>query len=1230
MSGGGAQNVWRPGGVAIVTLFLGLTLAATALLVSGNLVREGPLARANALLLLGALAFAILILRFSAAGLPILVALVILNLSQALVRYHDFPSLLQVLVIVLAFAAWLKRETVPAGNVVGEPLTRFLGAYVLLTIVTTTVATSRAVGDARALELVKALVIYVLVTILIRDRKRLTQAMTALVASATLLGSLATFQALTGRFDLQFAGLARIKDAHIYGEVFQERIAGPVGDPNFFAQILLLVLPLAILVGFEQRRRLTRIFWLGAAAMILVASLLTYSRGAMIALAFIALALVRTLHIGWRKTAAAVGLLLLALVVLPRGITERFLTIEQILPSADAPLHPDSSFQERKLLMQVAWVMFGARPLLGVGVGNYTVRYDEYVDRVGSAARQYADPGDLHYPHNLILEVAAETGLAGLLLLAGVFTAAFVAAGRARRDALTAEDAVLARGASGLAIGMAGFLVTSLFLHLAFPRYLFLLFAFVAAFRRVAAEKAAQREPEIPASAAAGRVEQGRGDAIRARSPVAVLLSRFPKITETFILREIEELERQGQPVVLVPMIEERTSVVHEEAKPWCERALHAPLLSRAVLAATGRALVRQPSQVGRLLFWILSGSLHRPGTMAKSLLLVPKSIWLSERLRELGVGHLHAHFATHPATMARIIAALTGIPFSFTAHAHDIFVDRSLLREKIRDARFVRAISRFNRAFLRNLYPEEAADKIEVVHVGVPAKMFLPRIEGDAESTPVILCVAALEPYKGVPHLLEACRILAAEGRYFRTEIIGKGWMESQIRSEIDARGLADRVALRGAVPQQEVAESVRRCSLFVLPSVIAASGQMEGIPVSLMEAMAAERAVVATSISGIPELVEHGRTGILVDPANPVALAEAIRGLLDDPALRSSLGRAARSKVERDFELSHTVRALLEILDRHNPGVEIGELAVAAEAFPDARWGLRTARQGRDARVFELIASRGEAASEIVLKKHVGRRGESRPPETRAADEYAVLMELRSAFGQNGTLGFPEPLAAAQAKGIIILGRVRGRPMDELIRRARGDVRAAEDLALGARRAGEWLRKFQSVRAGDRSAAIEALVGRAVAACSRAAAGLETRQRALRRSIDDLHGAMAQYGPPAVTHHGDFWPGNLFVGAESLDVIDFEGVRLGLPEEDLGYFFLHLELYLAFRRPDLIRRIREGVLAGWNGIPGVAELRLATMTTALELLGRPAPAGLSPMQQLVRSMLLRRELRR
>jgi colanic acid/amylovoran biosynthesis glycosyltransferase len=409
------------------------------------------------------------------------------------------------------------------------------------------------------------------------------------------------------------------------------------------------------------------------------------------------------------------------------------------------------------------------------------------------------------------------------------------------------------------------------------------------------------------------------------RPAVAVLMSRFPTVTETFILREMIEMERQSQPVRLVPMLRDNPPVVHEEAKPWTSRALYTTYLSGPIVAANLRTLVRRPFTYFSLLARLIGGTITRPGTLARTVAIFPKSVYLAQELQREGLKHIHAHYATHPATMALIIAKLSDITFSFTVHAHDIQVDRSLLRWKLRETRFVRSISDFNKRFLERLYPEETrGGKIIVVHVGIEPSTYeersrhlVPIASATQTSIPKILCVAAHRPYKGLPVLIEACRILRGEGVKFHCDVVGHGPQRAELEQLIRERNLGDVFVLAGPRPQDEVARMMAEATLFVLPSIIASDGQMEGIPVALMEAMASGRAVVSTSISGIPELVEHGTNGLLVKPGDAEELANAMRTLLADPHRAKEMGVRGQQKVRAEFTIQDCVTQLVQRLE-------------------------------------------------------------------------------------------------------------------------------------------------------------------------------------------------------------------------------------------------------------------------------------------------------------------------
>src|SRR6266540_6880645 len=415
-----------------------------------------------------------------------------------------------------------------------------------------------------------------------------------------------------------------------------------------------------------------------------------------------------------------------------------------------------------------------------------------------------------------------------------------------------------------------------------------------------------------------GAIDESDGCAIRGgvmtmdrlRRPIAVVVSRFPLITETFILRELIELEQRGQPVVLVPLIRERATIAHREARGWIERAHYTPYLSWPIVRANLRALAERPLRYVGLLGRLIAGSLGSPSMLLKTLALWPKFVYLAEHLADAGITHVHAHFATHPATAAFVVSRLTGASYSITVHAHDIFVDRTLLGPKARHAAFVRCISEFNQSFLLDRVPDLDPARTVVIHVGVPPA--IPDVVGRPANArdPVILCVAALKPYKGVRHLLEACRILEDRQVSFRCHIVGDGPLRTGLEEQARRLGVADRVVFEGALPQHAVAQRMREAALVVHPSVVAPTGQMDGIPVALMEAMAEGRPVVASNLSGIPELIDDGRTGLLVPPGDATRLANAIAGVLADAPFAAQLSTAGRDAVRYRFDLRENVR--------------------------------------------------------------------------------------------------------------------------------------------------------------------------------------------------------------------------------------------------------------------------------------------------------------------------------
>lgn len=447
-------------------------------------------------------AVSVAILRSAPAALILLILFVYLNLSEVLVRFHDLPSLLQILFLPLAVGAVLDGSGRRFLRVGLHPLTWLLTGYVILLGLSTTWAWDATVARAETLEAAKGLLLFVLVAVLGSSRDRLHFAAIALVGGGVFLASLSLFQVVGGDYSSSLGGLARIKQAQIYADVFEPRIAGPLGDPNYYAQILLLGVPLALVLAWRSRGW-GRGVALGATAMLMAAILFTYSRGAAVAL-LVVLAMTLALRgVSRRGLLAGAAVLLLALSLAPQAFQERLSTLAQLLPGAsDEMTDPDSSFAKRRLVTQAAWAMYLDHPVVGVGAGNYPVRFEPYGTQIGSVAPFYDDPGEAQYPHNLYLEVAAETGSVGLLLFAALLLVAFGSLARAWARLSRRDEPLLRDLAAALAIALVGYALTSLFLHGHFLRYLWLLLALATAWD-VTARRRASEEPDGVRSARA-------------------------------------------------------------------------------------------------------------------------------------------------------------------------------------------------------------------------------------------------------------------------------------------------------------------------------------------------------------------------------------------------------------------------------------------------------------------------------------------------------------------------------------------------------------------------------------------------------------------------------------------------------------------------------------------------------------------------------------------------------
>ncbi len=398
---------------------------------------------------------------------------------------------------------------------------------------------------------------------------------------------------------------------------------------------------------------------------------------------------------------------------------------------------------------------------------------------------------------------------------------------------------------------------------------------------------------------------------------LAVIVTEFPKATETFIYRDLVKFGELGVEVRLYHLAPyRRAQTLHGFAQSLANRAVDPGFVQPGAIA---RALAQHPAAFARTLRDIASAYRQHPRMLAKSLALLPKALAIAEDARAWGASHVHAEFAGHPATAAWIGARMGGLPYSVSCRAHDIFRTQRLLSEKLGEAQAVRTVSDFGRAFLETSVAELADRDLHVIHSSVDTARISPVSAPPATDPFKILYVGALEPKKGVAHLLDALERVGPSLGDWRCELIGDGPDAGALRSR--AISLGNRVVFRGMQPFEIVAAAYRGASVCVAPSIIGPDGRQEGIPNVMIEALAYQRPAITTAISGIPELIRNGDTGLLVPPGDARALADALLHVYRDPAAALAMATRGRAHVEREFDLEANARRQLALFFPDQP---------------------------------------------------------------------------------------------------------------------------------------------------------------------------------------------------------------------------------------------------------------------------------------------------------------------
>jgi len=399
--------------------------------------------------------------------------------------------------------------------------------------------------------------------------------------------------------------------------------------------------------------------------------------------------------------------------------------------------------------------------------------------------------------------------------------------------------------------------------------------------------------------------------------PVAYLLRSYPRLSQTFILNEMLALEGIGQELRLFAMSDPKEPVIQDavsrvRARPeYLDRA-RSPLA--AIRDHLGAAVAGPHRYLATLVYVARAREIDRGYRTVSRFACFSRAVRLGRRLRRSGVEHVHAHFAHDPALVAHLLHRLTGLQFSFTAHARDLYqVPVPALLDRIRSATTVVTCCGANVDYITSIAPD-AADKVRLVHHGVDADAFRPLERDAAHDPPRIVSVGRLVEKKGFTDLIAACAELGRDGSRFRCAIYGDGPLRPELAQMIRQFDLDDHVTLEGERTQEEIRGALQRADVFALTPVVTDDGDRDGIPNALLEAMACGLPVVSTTVGGIPEVVHDGRTGFLVPPHAPSVIARRLGALVGDARLRSSLGASGRAVVIEEFDACEGARRLAD----------------------------------------------------------------------------------------------------------------------------------------------------------------------------------------------------------------------------------------------------------------------------------------------------------------------------
>jgi glycosyltransferase involved in cell wall biosynthesis len=408
-------------------------------------------------------------------------------------------------------------------------------------------------------------------------------------------------------------------------------------------------------------------------------------------------------------------------------------------------------------------------------------------------------------------------------------------------------------------------------------------------------------------------------------SRVVYILRSYPRLSQTFILNEILALERLGVRVQIFPITNPREALVQHDVamvrapahylETALERSRAAIIREHLLVAASGPR-----RYLSTLAFVLRRRDLAAGYASASRFTCFIEAVHLARCLCRDPAGadrstRVHSHFAHDPTLIALLLKRLTGLPYSFTAHARDVYqVPRPALAERIREADAVLTCCQSNLEYLSDLAPE-GRRKLQVLRYGIDLGTFRPAQPPEAD-VPLVVSIGRLVEKKGFGDLIAACRMLKDQGLRFRCIVYGEGPLWDELDEAVTRLGLRGEVTFAGARTQRELQVLLKQAHVFALTPCVTDDGDRDGVPNALLEAMACALPVVTTTVAGIPEVIVDGQNGLLAEPHQVPAIADHLAALLTDPALRLRLGSRARTEVVANFDREANARRLASLL--------------------------------------------------------------------------------------------------------------------------------------------------------------------------------------------------------------------------------------------------------------------------------------------------------------------------